>query len=166
VVDLLITTSKNSSNLTKNLAKLFSLSFPESIFMPRGKRSLEKLIGFALVKHLLRVCIIFEKNKKPDSIRVLKLKGSGFEWAENFIKIKKIFFLSNKKIQKSESLKISGENKKIFLELFNPINITEEFDIQDEFDSIIFASKQRILIKINGKKVLHLGVKYEKDFEK
>ena len=52
---VLITTSREPSKRTKSLAKDLEMSFPDSLYMARGKSSIEKIVERATHKGFSRI---------------------------------------------------------------------------------------------------------------
>jgi hypothetical protein len=155
---VLITTGKNANKISKRLAAGLSLAIPHSRFEARGKRTMEKLLALATKRHYGRLCTISEENGKPALISFLSIGMDG-KWSRLCpkIKIASLKFASAKQIRspRSAAISFSGAKKKTLQSLFGIEGKAEE-----EPESEISSSATMLQVKLSGKKLLALGVKY------
>ncbi len=155
---MLITTGKNAGKLSKRIAAALCLAVQESRFEPRGKRTVQQLIAKAAKLHFSRLCSIYEESGRPSQLSFLAIDpNGGWTRLSPSIKLKNIPIPPKKtRGQQSASLVISGTKKKVLQKLLNPLPPKEEPD------SSISASGKKIEVKIGRKKILSIGVSYEK----
>ena len=155
---MLITTSKSPSPACRRIARAFFLAVPESALEFRGKRTLSALASKARKKRFARICAIYQQKGMPSQIRFLETGERGWEWLSPHILITKITHAPAHKgsLSQSAGLKIAGSKARALRLLLDQSGKPEEAQ------SEIISSAGGLSVKLGAKKLLELGVKYEK----
>ncbi len=141
------------------MAKSLALAIPGCRLENRGGRTLASLISKARHFHFDRICTIYEEKGKPHEIAFMEIgEESGWGWLSPRIKINRVSFPRKPfaKIRQSNRLQISGPRARILAYLLSPRNSS------DEAESMIASSSNKLSILVANKKLLGLGVRYEK----
>lgn len=160
MIPVLITTGKNPSRVSRAIALAFGIAVPESRVEFRGKRTLSSLITRAQKLHFTRLCAIHSESGKPSHIRFMEIADDGeWGWLSPAISITsaKPAGRMPKKTAQSSRLSISGAKAKVLSRLLSPRNSQDE-----EAGSKITAGARALSISVGKKKILSLGVSYEK----
>ena len=156
---MLITTGKKPGNESRLIAASLAASVPGSRLENRGQRTISSLISKARRLHFSRLCTIHAEEGKPHRISFLSLEDEkGWGRLSPIIMVRKIADSPKQgcKFRQSKCLSISGTRAKTINTLLLPRNSS------DETESKIAASAKKISIFISNKKILELGVSYEK----
>lgn len=152
---MLVTTGKSPGAASRRIAGILSLSIPLSRSENRGSRSLSSLISRAAKSRFARLCTVYKEQGNPATIAFLSLDGN--EWLSPKIKIEKVIFISKQqKLPQAGRLSIKGSKKAVLQKLISPVST--DGDVQ----STINAGAKSISFYIRRKKMLSLGVSYEK----
>ena len=155
---MLITTAKDPDALCRRIARAIYLATPSSHLEFRGKRTLASLVSKARKKRFERVCAIYHSRGKPSEIRFLEISMRDWCWMVPHLSITKILHAPAMKgsISQSVGLQIKGTKAKVLRQLLSIKGKPEEAQ------SSISSSASKITFKLGNKKLLELGVKYEK----
>lgn len=160
VIPVLITTGKNPDRISKAIALAFCRAVPESRVEFRGKRTLASLVARAQKFRYTRLCAIHNESGKPSSIRFLEIADDGaWNWLAPAISITsaKPAGRMPKKSAQSRKLSVTGAKAKALLRLISPRNPVDE-----DVGSKINAGARSLSVFVGKKKILSLGVSYEK----
>lgn len=79
---MLITTSRKPSRNTRVFARTLSNLLPNSVYVPRGKGSVESMVEGASAKGLKRVAVVHDSKGNPGKISLIENRKDGWDWAE------------------------------------------------------------------------------------
>jgi len=140
---ILFTTSRKPSKNIRTLAKKIANLIPNSIYLIRGKKSIEELLEISKNKGYPKICIITNKQGNPYLMRFINLGKKNWDWAEE-LKIKGVY-LSKEKIT-TNTIKTSKELEK----LFNTKSEEEaKINLEKQNNQLLFKKGKKIIIKIN-----------------
>lgn|GEM_PF-1509617 len=162
---MLITTGKAPDAVSRAIARALWLAVPESRLEFRGKRSLSSLVSLARKKHQTRICSVYLAHGKPSSLSFLSVGDDG-SWARlsPSIAVKKVVFSGTTragveaKDGQSQRVAITGAKAKPLSRLLSPANPQDR-----ETGSRIIAGARTLSIFVGKKRMLSLGVAYEKE---
>ena len=160
MIPVLITTGKNPDSNSKAIALAFHMAVPESRVEFRGKRTLSSLVSRAQKLHFTRLCAIYNEKGKPSTLRFLEIGDDGeWEWLSPTIAVSSSQTFGKMPLKKSQScnLSITGTKAKVLSRLLSPLNSKDKGP-----DSKITAGARSISVHVGKKKILSLGVSYEK----
>jgi rRNA maturation protein Rpf1 len=157
---VLITTGKGPDRETRLSARALFLAVPGSRLENRGKRTLVSMVKKAQKLHYSRVCAVYKDRGHPCTLAFIRLDGpEEWEWLTPILNIRKVKFASQqpRAMRQSARLEISGSRAKTLNLLLAPRNASE-----DEAESSITAGAKSLSILLGKRKLLELGVSYEK----
>lgn len=121
---------------------------------------MERLLALAAKRHYSRLCTISEENGKPAAISFLSIgMNGGWERLSPKIKITSLKFASAAQTRRprSSALLLSGAKKKTLQSLFGL-----EGEGENEPESEVSSSATLLQVKLSGKRLFAMGVKYAK----
>lgn len=102
IMSVLITNSRNASLKTRFFSRELAESLPESIYFPRGSKSILKAIDKARYEGKKLILLVQETNKEPLIIQLIQLKENDWNYGESFniklLKLRKELINKRKKI--------------------------------------------------------------------
>ena len=72
---ILITTSRKPGRKTRTFSRDLQRALPNSLYINRGKGSIEDIVELALAQGFMRILIVGETKGNPSLIRTLELEG-------------------------------------------------------------------------------------------
>ena len=112
---ILISTSRKPSRNTRIVARILGNMIPFSMYVTRGKKTVEDLIDYSRNKGLKKVAIIHDQKGNPGEIQFIKVTKTNWDWDKS-LKIKGSRF--EKKKIKSQDINVKGRKKKGIEEMF------------------------------------------------
>jgi rRNA maturation protein Rpf1 len=135
-MSVLITTSREPCKRTSALAKELEESIPDSLYLRRGRSTVEKMVERAQQKGFTRILVITECHGNPKKLVFIRVREKTWQWIPETIMLKAIKLRKDFKKQKIKvkSLKIKDKLKlKSFLDIES-----------EDSDYILQSDKQKI----------------------
>jgi rRNA maturation protein Rpf1 len=140
---LLVTTSRKPCRNNRVFARNLSNLVPGAVYEPRGKKSIDDLIGTARHKGLRRITIITDMKGNPGRMEFIQLDRRDWSWCETILRIKSIDFTPSK--AKVAALSVAGPFKETVIDLFDLSESQEpELTLQAGKEEMRFDSRMNI----------------------
>lgn len=150
---ILITTGRKPSRNSRSFARKLAELIPHSIYLTRGKRNIYSLMDYARSKGLPRVALISDRKGNPNEISFLELSKNEWDWDKTKIKIED--FSLRKKKGKASELRVEGDKKKFFEEVFG----IEETDESPDADYVLKTKSSEFVFEHDGEELLKVKIK-------
>lgn len=123
---------------------------PGSLYQPRGKSSIGKLVEKARAKGLSRLVLFYEKKGNPARIEFIHVSPSDWDWEPTVLLAKGVKLQSGKVKNDEEGISVSGK----LCDLFSPevFEDSEYSFVADDKRISFMRGKEEIgpLIKLEG----------------
>ena len=140
---ILVTTSRKPSTNTRIFARRLANVIPNSLYVNRGKQSVDELAGLAVSKGLVKIAVIGDNKGNPGKIEFIKSHRDGWDW-ETPMAVKGVFSTPNKK----QFTEVSVKSKKL-AELFALENVSDAELKAEVKDSVIeFHYNKECILRI------------------
>jgi rRNA maturation protein Rpf1 len=147
---ILITTSRKPCMASRRLARRLGMLIPHSIYVTRGKKSVDGLVDYARSEGLSKIILINDFHGNPGELRVIALSKKDWDWESNYIKLQHVKVSEKKPYKPFDSyIHIKGSQGKKFKDLFS-MEEAEDADIifTGESDYLSFEQKGQELLRV------------------
>lgn len=147
-------TSKNPGPDSKQLARKLARLIPFAVYQNRGKKGVEQLVAGARELGKKRVCLLYEEQGRPETLRFIEVKGKGWAGLKPKVRVKGF---SRGKVpgrEGSRNLVISGKEKAVWQNLLLPL------ENEGEESLLLKAGAEKVEFFQGKKKIFWLTVEY------
>lgn len=140
---ILVTTSRKPSKNTRIFARRLTNVIPDSIYVNRGKQSVDELAGLAVSKGMVKIAVICDSKGNPGRIDFIKSHKDGWDW-EQPLAVKGVFSAPTKR----QFAEVSVKSKKL-ADLFALENVPDaELKAEVSGKEIEFNHNKECILRI------------------
>jgi len=138
---------------SRRVARRLSALVPHSIYLTRGKRSVDELIDYARTEGLRKIIFMNDYHGNPGEIRSISLGKNEWDWDKHYLKIQNITVSENKPRKPFDSyVAVKGKESNIFQDIFAMEN-------EEDADIVFYGEADHFLFEREGKELLRAKIK-------